>query len=125
MPTNLLKKTCPYCNRSFLTYEKEMNYCSSVCDGKFRYNERFGIKTEFKEKFCLFCGEMNNKNFCNSKCSNAYEREKTTKRSKEQFVKEKSNNFNRLPYHVLNKIAERKRVMKDDKWLYTINRNRI
>lgn len=124
----VIKKCCPKCDRVFFTKDTEMTFCSTTCEVKKKYNDQIGKITSHPHlKHCMVCGELNSRKVCSKKCESVLRREKTLKNNKELFLKsgEKYKNRKLLPYEVLNKIAEKRRVFDDDWCHYKHQRDRI
>ena len=72
MAPKLLRKECPYCGRSFNTYEVDKHYCSQECLAKETYNRHFHIVKEKIKKTCRHCGlaisSISNKSYCDVIC---------------------------------------------------------
>lgn len=127
MAPQKLKKNCEYCNKAFFTFDTEMKFCNTDHKGKYEYNEKFNIIQKYYSNThpCKQCGELSTaKNFCNKHCERNYGKDQTTKRSKQTFLREKSTR-KLLPYDVLNKMAEKKRVFEERWWNYNKCRERI
>jgi len=100
MPPVLNRHMCPGCNRPFLTYLDDMQYCNSFCKAKNEYKEKFG--SEKKKSGTLICGyckkpfEHNgliHRKYCNQVCYDALkallrERKKPKKPRKPKEVHE-------------------------------------
>ena len=130
MPIPVLKKNCLRCDNVFLTYENDKEFCTMDCENKHKYKRHFDLKDcamERESKTCAFCHENSGMHkFCNKQCTNAYyNAQRTLVRSKENFLKEKKKPLHRIPYEVLNQMEEKRRLRRDDKWLYRNNRERI
>jgi hypothetical protein len=129
MSISVLKKNCKRCNKSFLTREEDMIYCNTDCEMKNKYYAHLNKKDPIKkvQNLCAYCGDIctYQGKFCNKFCSKNFEIEKKTQRSKEDFLNEKKKPTHRLPYEVLNKMEEKKRVFEDSWWNYNRNRERI
>lgn len=127
MARQLHKKYCQRCNRSYLTYEENLLFCNSDCEHKYTYEKIRGFDPNLtkKQNICACCGDECTAKFCNTLCRNTFLRKKTTKNSQETFKADKKKNCHKLPYDVLNKIAEKKRIFEDSWWNYNTNHNRI
>lgn len=136
MAPQTLKKNCKKCGKAFFTYDVDKIYCTSDCEVKFKYNEHFGYehKNKINETNCEQCGDLLGTRrgvktrFCNEFCKRLNGKEERAKKSLENSLKDSDKpkkKVKRLPYEVLNKIAEKKRVFEDHSWLYKTNRDRI
>ncbi len=136
MAPQTLKKNCKKCGKAFFTYELDKIYCTSTCEAQFKYNEHFGYQDKHKlnETNCDQCGDLLSvrgsvkMRFCNEFCKKQFDKEARAKKSMEKKLQETEkpkHKGKRLPYDVLNKMAEKKRVFEDHGWLYQNNRDRI
>jgi hypothetical protein len=130
MVRHLIKKACKRCGKPFLTYELDKIFCADTCEGRFKYEEHFGIKDNLKENFtyCENCNDaldlkgIKSQRFCNDYCKKQFAKKQ---RSIESEKNPKKKIKGRIPYEVLNMIEEKKRVFGDHEWLYKINRDKI
>lgn len=136
MSPQTLKKNCKKCGKAFFTYEVDKIYCTSDCEAKFKYNEHFGYEDHHKlnETNCEQCGDLLSvrgrikMRFCNDMCKKQHAKEERAKISFKKSLEESGKpkkHGRRLPYEVLNKIAEKRRVFDDHEWMYRTNRERI
>jgi len=132
MPPTVLRKNCTHCGKVFLTYNEEMEFCKTTCQHRHKYNDHFGFKQPKQVSVpCVFCGEdvripngggSTGKNrFCNSQCRKGHEKRVRSAESNLKTKKPNRGNPNKMPYEVLEKIEERKRVF-DDKHAYWYTR---
>lgn len=124
-----VKKQCERCNKPFLTKELDKKYCTDVCEKKHQYFLITGRKDKIKQCYrnCKQCGEISphNSHFCNENCRRLFKKNKRISKNKELFVEDKKKNIKKLPYDVLNKIEEKKRIFDDSWWHYNKNYQRI
>lgn len=127
MPHPVTKKNCKKCNTVFLTRDKDLEYCNSDCQHRQAYEEHFNVKkfSSRKTQPCWNCGDESTSKFCNNHCLLAYDKKQTLKNNKKVFLADKRKNCKLLPYDVLNKIEEKKRVFDDSWWHYNKKRERI
>lgn len=128
MPRKQIKKTCNWCHKNFLTYDQEMDFCNTEHKGKYEYAKKYYIKQpNEKENYCLECGEKSPLKWCTEQCKRSYvnkeRRQETCKNNKETFLNKNKRRL--IPYSVLNKIEEKKRVFEDSWWNYNKNHDRI
>lgn len=115
MVPQVFRKQCPWCARSFNTYEKEKDYCTSECNSHEEYARLFPSRSLKKPEssFCLVCDLPCQKRsrFCSKACKLL---------SVRVPINEKRSNIDNLrkrrliPIDVLNKAAEKKRVFDKD-----------
>jgi len=135
MAPKLLKTNCKFCLRPFFTYEAEKIFCNHKCELKIKrdeFREKKGLKiieTKVHESHCLYCNELiiiadaqgRPRKWCGEIC-----RKLDGKKARAEISnKTDKKKVNLLPYDVLNKIAEKKRVFDDCKYRYQYNRPRI
>lgn len=114
MPPPLFKKQCKRCQKNYLTYEADKEFCNSLCESKHKYEEIFPRNIPLQAtKNCAFCNQETLSKFCNLHCKKNYQKQQRTKNSAEVFLRDKDKNKKLLPYHVLNEMAERKRLYQD------------
>lgn len=111
MAPKLIRKQCPWCKRVFNTYDLNMEFCSTVCQGKQEY-VKSGLPDppkQPKEFTCLLCNRPSSSSYCSFECK------RLASRVPEEKRKERGGRINKnpLPYDVLNKIEERKRVLDE------------
>lgn len=132
MAPQILKKNCGKCGKAFFTYETDKQYCTQMCEAQFKYNEHFGLKDKHKlnETNCEQCGDLLQirgsvkMRFCDEYCKRQHGKEVRAKKSLETSDKPRKHG-RLLPYNVLNKMAEKKRVFEDHDWMYRNNSNKI
>jgi len=128
MPIRLYTFKCKHCNKSRNTYNPEMIFCTSECEGKFKYYETMAPvstmvanqKARLKKNLlfpCEMCGkETSSKRFCSHECQvlnrRKIGREEALSKTKEQFLKEKKRKS--ISFEELNRRAEWKRVFYDN-----------
>lgn len=124
-----IKKECKRCQKPFLTKNKELEFCNTECESKYKYAQHFKIteKAKFPTGNCKQCGEttFQHNHYCNEHCKKLFAKNKRIAKNKEIFVKDKKSNLKRLPYDVLNQIEEKKRIFDDSWWNYNRNYERI
>lgn len=127
MPPPVLKKHCKRCEKTYLTYEFDKDFCTDVCKHKHAYAEHFNIKDELTYSIgnCLYCGEESRKKYCNLHCEKAHQKEKRVENSITRIKNNDKPRKNGLSYEELNRRAEWKRVFDDGDYLYRNNRERI
>lgn len=131
MAPAVLRKNCTHCGKVFLTHQDDMEFCNSTCKHRHKYNDHFGFKQPKQvDVACAFCGDAvripnggneKRQRFCNNQCYRGYQKRQ---RDAESNVKEKKpnpGNPNKLPFEVIEKIEERRRVF-DDKHAYWYTR---
>ena len=121
MPRKILKKFCERCGRTFLTYEENLIYCNTDCEGKHKYEKQRSIKSPSKTPYsCAFCGDeirkgrKNSNCFCNHHCRKGYKKRLRDAQPKKESKKSPAKP---LSHDTLNKIHEKRRVY-DDKHAY-------
>ncbi len=133
MPPTLYQKQCPYCLKKFKTFESEKEYCNDECKAHEIYDSRYYDKKNIKQRVanrkliqkCIECGgETLNRKICSHDCRTIYWK-RMEKQRKDALPKIEPKKRRKLPYEVLNMIAEKKRIMEDSASLYRINRERI
>lgn len=118
------KKACKACKKYFLTYLEDMEFCNSSCEDSTAYKEEhYGKKINhepignYKQCACPIYKDR----FCGVKCRQTYWNLKNKEKDiKESNSKEKKKG-NRTPLHILNQMAEKRRVF-DDKHSYWYTR---
>lgn len=132
MPPILYQKQCPYCLKKFQTFETDKEYCNDECKAHEIYDSRYYDKKNIKQRVanrqkvnkCIECGSQTYDKICSYGCRLKYY-SKMSKQKRDAKPKEPPKKRHKLPYEVLNKIAEKKRIMEDNASLYQINRERI
>ncbi len=128
MPIRLYTFNCKHCNKSRNTYNPDMIFCTSECEGKFKYYETMAPvskmvanqKSRLKSNLlftCEACGkETSNKRFCSHACVALNRRkigtDSTLAKTKEKFLQEKKRKG--ISFEELNRRAEWKRVFYDN-----------
>jgi hypothetical protein len=128
MPPQVFNKICERCEKRYLTYEEDKNFCTDNCKFKKIYCEKRKIKDTpltKADKQCKHCGEKTKTIFCNKQCQYAYDRlrskQKTVKKSYENRDKSKRR---RISFEELNRRSEWKRLNDDESWLKRFNASR-
>lgn len=133
MPPNLNENQCPYCLKKFFTYETDKKYCNDECKAHEIYDSRYYDSKNIRERVanknkiqrCIECGsETLNRKLCSHSCKTIYEK-KMKKQIRDSLPKTEPKKRHKLPYEVLNMIAEKKRIMEDSASLYRRNREKI
>lgn len=125
MPQKVLNKVCQRCNKHFLTYEADKNFCTDECKFKKLYCQHFNVKDhnfDAKVKNCQHCGEISRFKFCNKHCANAYARKEYKKESIKKSCEDREKPKRKgISYEELNRRAEWKRLNDDESWLRRFN----
>lgn len=116
---------CERCEKHYLTYEEDKNFCTDQCKFKKLYCQQRNVKDvklTKADKQCRNCGEWTKQVFCNKQCEYAHRRkeyqEKSIKKSCENREKSKKR---RISFEELNCRAEWKRLNDDESWLKRFN----
>lgn len=132
MPPEVLRKNCTHCGKVFLTHDEEMEFCNSTCKHRQKYNEHFGLRQPKRISVsCTFCGEeirtvprrqgKEENRFCNSQCRRGYDKRQRDAESNSKEKKSRTDHIKKIPYEVLEKMEEKKRVF-DDRHAYWYTR---
>lgn len=127
MPRQLMKKLCPQCGRSFLTYEQGLEFCNTDCETRQAYNQALGKPMRKQtsaicahcgdEVHCVFGATPSENRFCNEMCLKEFKRKKRIAEANNRNT-DPRNNMRKICFDVLNKCAEKKRVFDEHhaKW---------
>ena len=122
-------KICERCEKRYLTFESDKNFCTDTCKFKKLYCQKRKVKDislAKADKQCKNCGEPTKNKFCNTQCCDLYLRnQKAQERLKKSFIDLDKPKKKGLSYDELNRRAEWKRLNYDESWMYKNNRNKI
>lgn len=127
MAPKLFNKRCQRCEKSYYTYDESKDFCTDICKGKCEYAKFFN-KAEpiHEEKFCLWCNAIlgfKQRKFCEDGCKKKFNNQQS--RDQRAVLPKKKSTRKPIPYEVLNRMAEHKRVFEDHYGLYRKNNDRI